>query len=174
MAKIIMLDADGFQHNTTPAVVLMPVQRCDIETHTTGSVLERLMVLTDTRENVDLYQESLIFQVEGYDDDPRELCEVPEVRAFFGAITREWPFCIWFLAREHGVLAFYFSLLCKTEVLRDPQGASAGFCIGDPTEIADVLVSLIQKSDPVLAAMGVTVDALTSSLNSAVSEMLNS
>lgn len=172
MPNIIMLDADGFQYNTEPALVLMTIKRSEVEAQVTGSILERLLILVDTLENVMLYKESLMFQVEGYDDDPRELCEVPEVRAFFGKITQKWPFFVWFIARGFGGLAFYFSLCCRTTVSRDAEGASTGYCIEDRTEIIERFRSLVRRSNPVLSSLGVTDDHLIASLKSATAEII--
>ncbi len=171
MPKIIMLDADGLQYNTEQGLLLLTISRSDIEAQVTGSILERLLILVDTVENVMLYKESMMFQVEGYDDDPRELCEVPEVRAFFWKITQEWPYFVWFIARGFGGLAFYFSLHCRTTVLRDRDGASAGYRIESPDEIMEHLRSLIRRSNPLLAKMGVSNDELLSSIKSALSEI---
>lgn len=172
MPQIIMLDAAGFQHNTESGLVLMSIKRSDVEAQATGSILERLLILVDTPENVMLYKESLMFQVEGYDDDPRELCEVPEVRAFFAKITQEWPFFVWFIARGLGGLAFNFSLHCRTTVLRDRDGASAGYRIEDPDEIMELLRSLIRRTNPVLMKMGVSNAHLIASIKSAAAEII--
>ena len=34
----------------------------------------------------------LIFAVDGYDDDAREIYTIPEVRRFYGAFHRAWPY----------------------------------------------------------------------------------
>lgn len=39
---------------------------------------------------------SLIFTVEGYDDDPREIYTIPEVRKFYAAFHRSWPYWLYF------------------------------------------------------------------------------
>ncbi len=42
------------------------------------------------------YYSAFHFAVAGYDTDPRELYEIPEVRAFYQAFRAAWPF--WFFA----------------------------------------------------------------------------
>lgn len=37
-----------------------------------------------------------IFAIEGYDDDPRELDVIPEVRRFYAAFHRAWPYWLYF------------------------------------------------------------------------------
>ncbi len=38
----------------------------------------------------------LIFVVAGYNDDPREVYSVPEIRIFFRALYEQWPFWFYF------------------------------------------------------------------------------
>lgn len=39
---------------------------------------------------------SMIFCVEGYDDDPREIHCIPEVRRFYAAFHEAWPYWLYF------------------------------------------------------------------------------
>jgi|SoiMethySBSTD1v2_1073268.scaffolds.fasta_scaffold513513_1 chlororespiratory reduction 6-like protein^ len=41
--------------------------------------------------------QSLMFHVQGYDEDPRELYQIPECRAWFQSIDKTYPFLIYFL-----------------------------------------------------------------------------
>lgn len=43
---------------------------------------------------------SLYFVVHGYNDDPRELPEIPEVRVFFQRLHKAWPYFAFFAATE--------------------------------------------------------------------------
>lgn len=40
---------------------------------------------------------NLSVSVSGYDDDPRELYEIPEVRRYLQGLDQEWPFWFFFL-----------------------------------------------------------------------------
>ena len=84
----IHTDAEGFaQIAGRPALVVLQISRQEIESCNYTSSLERLMVMTDSRENTLRYREALILQITGYDADPRELAEIPEVRKFFASLT---------------------------------------------------------------------------------------
>jgi len=39
---------------------------------------------------------SMVFCVEGYDDDPREIHTIPEVRRFYAAFHEAWPYWLYF------------------------------------------------------------------------------
>ncbi len=39
---------------------------------------------------------TLTFMIEGFDDDPRELHSIPEVRRFYGRFHEAWPYWLYF------------------------------------------------------------------------------
>lgn len=39
---------------------------------------------------------SMVFCVEGYDDDPREIHSIPEIRRFYSAFHEAWPYWLYF------------------------------------------------------------------------------
>ena len=89
--RMMLTDAEGLANYSEAAFIVLDITRREIESGNIASVLERLHVLTDSAENVRRYRESLVFQIGGYDSDPRELPEIPEVRAFFRSLAAEWP-----------------------------------------------------------------------------------
>jgi hypothetical protein len=45
-------------------------------------------------------QGKIVFSVAGYDTDPRELWEIPEVRAYFAKLDKQAPFILYYIANE--------------------------------------------------------------------------
>ena len=43
---------------------------------------------------------TMMFGIEGYDDDPREIHSIPEVRQFYTAFHRAWPYWLYFCNLE--------------------------------------------------------------------------
>ena len=39
---------------------------------------------------------SMVFCIEGWDDDPREIHSIPEVRRFYAAFHEAWPYWLYF------------------------------------------------------------------------------
>jgi hypothetical protein len=39
---------------------------------------------------------SLVLMIEGYDDDPREIYAIPEVRTFYQQLWQRWPYWLYF------------------------------------------------------------------------------
>lgn len=52
--------------------------------------------------------------VDGYNDDPREIFEVPEVRAFIKNIDQQWPYWFFFLSQVDDSIKMLESCLCDT------------------------------------------------------------
>jgi len=120
--QIQLTDADGLALLKAPALLILDITKKDITTGGIGSVLERLHVLTDTRESVIRFRESLVFQVGGFDNDRRELPEVAEVRAFFRALTDAWPRWPWFLARRMGAWRCSWHYVAKSKSCAGSKG----------------------------------------------------
>lgn len=142
--QLIFTDAAGFAENEQRALVMIHIERQNIESRNLASTIERLLTLTDSRENVIRYRESVLFFTDGYDDDPRELQEIPEVRAFFRALVDEWPHWIWYLQRGTGSIALLFALLCEVEVIRGPEG-QRGTAFKSVDEISAVMLDLLAR-----------------------------
>lgn len=76
-------------------VVLMISSR-EIEQSDLASVLSRLKVFLATREDAWRYRGQMTLVVDGYNDDPRELVDIPEVRALLRGLEVEWPYWAYF------------------------------------------------------------------------------
>ena len=148
-------DADGFAAMTPNALVILEVTRAEIETGLYSSALERLLVLNDTRENALLYRESLFLQVVGYDDDSRELPEIPEVRDFFTKLTQAWPHWMWFLSRELGTLHLLVSLLSPI-LMHRKTGSGFGIEFSDHQHLMEQLTDLLSRDGAMFAALSIS------------------
>jgi hypothetical protein len=168
--QIILTDADGLESFTKDAMVVLALTRQEVESGHFASALERLHVLAGSRESAMRYQESLIFIVEGYDDDPRELQEIPEVREFFSKLTGHWPHWLWFLNRQLGSIPLLMSLLCKSEIRRDSSGV-IGVEILDMNELQTKLLDLLGRGNAMFACFGITDEQANASVQSALDKL---
>lgn len=148
--KILRIDAEDLANNTEPALLLLEVSRDDIERCNIASTLENLLILIDTQENVLRYRASLLFQISGYDEDPRELPEIPEVRRFFFRLTAEWPHWFWFSARGFGALALIMALLCEVKVIR--EGVSYATEFTDKDGLVNAIKNLFKRGNALFAS----------------------
>lgn len=108
---------DDFNKDNNQAnFVVLEIPRSCIETAYFASTLEKLYALTDTKKNIETFRGNVAFSVTGYDNDPRELPEIPEVREFFRALTEEWPHWLWFLSRNTGLLRTLMLMLILCDI----------------------------------------------------------
>ncbi|HJV73679.1 MAG TPA: chlororespiratory reduction 6 domain-containing protein, partial [Noviherbaspirillum sp.] len=75
-------------------VVVITIQREDIERRKIEPALSSLNRLIDSQEALEASNGTISLMVSGYDDDPRELHLIPEVRTFFLELDEQFPF--WF------------------------------------------------------------------------------
>lgn len=76
-------------------VVLM-ISRREVEGGDLGSVLSRLKIFLATREDAWRYRGQMTLVVDGYNNDPRELVDIPEVRTLLRRLEAEWPYWAFF------------------------------------------------------------------------------
>lgn len=69
------------------------------------------MALSDDSATVATAAGHLFIVVEGFDDDPRPLVAIPEVRRFFQALHDAWPFSGAFLSLMNDELHRFVSML---------------------------------------------------------------
>lgn len=169
-ATLIRTDATGFSENQESALLVLEISRREIESCNVPSSLERLLVMSDSRETTLRYRESLVFQVTGYDNDRRELPEIPEVRTFFAKLTVEWPHWFWFLHRDVGAIPLLLSLLCNVKIHRGSNN-SFGTEFVDPQELKDRLDDMLSRGKALFAAFAIDEEEASSSIVSAWEEI---
>lgn len=82
---------------TKPVVLL--ITRRQVNDQDLASVLDGLRILTAAREDIWRYRGQMSLVVDGYKEDPRELIEIPEVRALIETLCEAWPFWGFFFNR---------------------------------------------------------------------------
>lgn len=76
--------------------VILMISRREVEAADLASVLSRLKVFLATREDAWLYRGQMTLVVDGYNNDPRELVDIPEVRALLRHLEAAWPYWAYF------------------------------------------------------------------------------
>lgn len=168
--EVRILDADGLANNTDPAILVNVITRREIESVHLASILERLHVLTDSAENVRRYRAAVMFQVDGYDSDPRELPEIPEVRAYFQALVRVWPHFLWFAHQGVGAIGLLLALLCRVRIVRS---ADAGYAteFQDTEEVKATLLDLLNRGMVLFSTYGIASQEVDVTIGSALEEL---
>ncbi len=94
--------------------------REDVESGNIGPALDFLNRLLRTRMGKH-FKGRLLFGVSGYDNDPRELYQIPEVRLWMRKLDQQFPYWFYFLSRDASTMEFVTFSLC--DCAQTPQGA---------------------------------------------------
>lgn len=152
--------------NSGGFVVLLEISREEIESLNISHSLACLYKLSDTKEAVMQFRESLLYVIYGYDDDPRELEEIPEVMVFMKRLTQEWPFWVWFMRREKGIFGQIFLLLRdRSNMVKKEHGKIRTRLPTD--EFIVIFQDLMGRSAPLFQAYQISVELVEHSVNSA-------
>lgn len=99
--------------------VRIGVKRRSTQSQDISGVLTYANVFTSTENNAWNSRGSVTLSFEGYDNDPRELWEIPAVRAYVKKLTDAWPSWMYFV--DNSMKSFVAMYLCLVEVERTPD-----------------------------------------------------
>lgn len=95
----------------TEPVVLM-ISRRQVEAGDIVSVLTSLKPFLATREDAWLYRGQMSLVVDGFNEDSRELVDIPEVRAFLRELDKQWPYWAFFYNQVDDSIKLLGSCVC--------------------------------------------------------------
>lgn len=101
---------------------VITIDRRSIEEGDVGDCAAHLKSLTATRQSVLANNGSVSFLITGYEDDPRELFEIEEVRRFFRRLDDHQPQWFHLCSRTDATLKLIF--MCTSKVMSAPSIAS--------------------------------------------------
>lgn len=101
-------------HDVPPDVggICLVFDREEVANPRVGRCVDDLMYLSNSAEHCRRFANSVVFVFDGYNDDPREVHEIPECRAFLATLNAHWPYWMHFLAPIPDLWATF--LLCLT------------------------------------------------------------
>ena len=113
--------------------VCMVISRRQVEQHDLASLLKALKVFTATREDAWRYRGQMSLSVDGYNDDPRDLVDIPEVRSLLKGLTTQWPYWGFFFNQVDDSIRLLGSCFCGVEFL------GRGAVVIDPKLLPDFM-----------------------------------
>lgn len=94
-------DTDSPRRNV---MIGLRISRREIKDHDTSRSLALLNGLTQEKSVAWIARGRLVLSVDGYDDDQRELYEIPEVRRFINALHSQWKYWFFFSNETYATL----------------------------------------------------------------------
>ena len=111
------------------------VSRRDVENRDTATTLGTLSSLLDTDATVRRFRGRINVSFDGFNDDPREIYEISEIRRFCAELDARFPYWLYFLSTEDSSLKMMAFCLCRVE----KQGP--GLVILNNTDLGQFLYS---------------------------------
>ena len=122
-------------------LVVIEISRAAVDSGDPRLTLEKLQWLSASRESCLQWEGKLTFYFAGWGHDPRETAEIPEIRAFFQAVTAQWPHWLHFCEKVDDTVMHVLRLLCHGHYLRR-QPRTVLWQFADPNEIPNQLMRL--------------------------------
>jgi hypothetical protein len=122
-------------------LVAIAIMRESVVTRDIHPLLEKLSWLSSSREACIHWEGKLTFYFEGWDDDPRETAEIAEIRAFFQAVTAQWPYWLHFSEKVGDTVMHVLRLLGEGLFVRRESGVVT-WAFDDMDEVAVQLLML--------------------------------
>jgi hypothetical protein len=122
-------------------LLVIQINRESVVTNDVRPLLDKLSRLSASRAGALHWEGKLTFFFQGWDDDPRETAEIPEIRAFFLDATAEWPYWLHFCEKVGDTVPHVLRLLCRGHREQVRAGMVA-WQFDDPHDISRQLLLL--------------------------------
>lgn len=132
---------------------------CDSAAITAGDisgVLTALKSLSGDRSSAMSAEGAVTLVFHGYDDDPRELEAIPEVRAWFAQLFEAWPYWTFFASRIDQTVPLILSLLLSGETVAGEPGM-AGWSF-DIDELKPLLLQMFGHQNELIERLEIGED----------------
>ena len=113
------------------------VSRQEAESLDIAPTLNVLESLLYDAETVRMFQGQVGLSFHGYDADPRELYQIPEVRQYLASLDSKFPYWFYFLSTDDETLKMIAFCLCRTREI------DAGLAYPDPADMQAFFLSHI-------------------------------
>lgn len=94
--------------------VLVVVSRQETESLDITPAFNVLQTLLYDADTVRMFQGKASIAFHGYDNDSRELYQIPEVRQYLAELDSKFPYWFYFLSTDHDMLKMIAFCLCRT------------------------------------------------------------
>lgn len=102
--------------------VIVVCDSTEINSGDISKVLTALKSLSSDRSSAMSAEGAVTLVFHGYDNDPRELEAIPEVREWFAKLYKSWPYWSFFASRVDQTVPLVLTLLLKGEAVTGEPG----------------------------------------------------
>ena len=123
-------------------LIVVEFARRHVEAGNIQPMLEILSDMVNTKEMAERFEGRLTFFFSGWDEDPRETAEIPEIRTWFGNLNEEFPYWFHFIEKEGETLFHVLRLLCDGEYFRGVEDGMVGWGFDDMGQFSTKVMQL--------------------------------
>lgn len=135
--------------------MILGITREEVEAGAIGKALSRLLLLSDQLHWVRKFEGKLSFVFFGYDNDPRELSEIADVKCFMKNLIEEWPYWFHFLDRRGSQISTLLLLYCKVTKVKPVSGA-VGFEVENAKEFESMIFKMFEGMNTLHDCYGIS------------------
>jgi hypothetical protein len=93
------------------------ISRRAIDAMDVASVVNTLKPLLASKDEAWRHRGQLVLAIDGYEDDPRELVDVPKVRVFLYMLNEAWPYWAYFFNQVDSTITLFLACICGQDYL---------------------------------------------------------
>jgi hypothetical protein len=97
-------------------LVSIIITRREIESGDISNSLSVLHTFKKDKKSIRRFCNKIDLSISGYDDDPRELWEIHEVKSYFKQLDKAFPYWFYFITKHSGALKMIYG--CCNEIER--------------------------------------------------------
>jgi hypothetical protein len=151
-------------------LIVIEFARGRVEAMDVSKALEQLRILTASADAATRSEGAVTFLFEGWDDDPRELAEIPEVRRWFQKLNAEYPYWLHVGEKVGDTVMRAMQLLCRGRCVRSRPGL-VGWRFDDAHEFGRVLQTLFNGMNGLHERLGLP-EAMNERITQEIGELL--
>jgi len=122
-----------------------------------SSVLTALQSLTRDRASALSAEGAVTLIFNGYDDDPRELEAIPEVREWFATLFSAWPYWSFFANRTDQTVPLIITLLLPGDQVTGEEAGTVGWSF-DIGELRPLLLRMFNYQNEMIESLNIGED----------------
>lgn len=156
-------------------VIIIEFSKREIDVGQIGDALDRLYSISDNKDFFLKFEGRVDFAFEGYENDPREIYEIPECIKFFRTLSDHWPLWLHFINKKTESFALVLRLLADVEIVASEDGR-VGYAFKDPHQLGSVIQKLFDGMNALYEGHQCTefqIEAMSEKVSKAIDSMFD-
>ena len=138
-----------------PDRVIVEFSRKDVEAGYIDTALARLQILVEDKASAEQWEGCVTFFFSGWDNDPRETAQIPEIRHWFAKLSKAFPYWFHICEKEGDTVTHVFRLLCSGHIESIKEGM-VGWRFDDLSNVSAIMRTLFNHQNSLYERLGLS------------------